>query len=199
MASDPYSRMVAFLKVILPLIALAILSTLFLLSDRIEVGSSIPFADGEIMDRVQGQQVTGPFFSGVTSDGDRLAFTADQVTTDGGPGNSATNLSVRIDFNEGGSLKMVAQSGHFQMDEDGATLRGNVLIESTTGYRMRSDEIQTLLSRVDIISPGEVRATGPAGQLTAGALRISADTDSQKTQLLFSQGVKLVYDPKETK
>ena len=42
---DRYSRMIAFLKVLLPLMALALLSTLFLLSQNTEPMASIPFAE----------------------------------------------------------------------------------------------------------------------------------------------------------
>ena len=42
---DRYSRMVAIFKVLLPLAALAILSTLFLLSRTIDPTTTIPFAD----------------------------------------------------------------------------------------------------------------------------------------------------------
>ncbi|MEP4196346.1 MAG: LPS export ABC transporter periplasmic protein LptC [Aliishimia sp.] len=199
MAGDPYSRLVAFLKVILPLIGLGILSTMFLVSSRIEPGGTIPFAEGEVTDRIRGQQVTGPLFSGVTADGDRIAFKADQLKTSEAKESLAGNLSARIDFSQGGSLVLVADTGEFRLDDDEATLSGNVLVESSTGYRMRSDTLETRLEKVEIVSPGEVRATGPAGNLTAGTMRIGAIEGEKSMQLLFSQGVKLIYDPQESR
>ncbi|MEO0504251.1 MAG: hypothetical protein AAFZ14_13070, partial [Pseudomonadota bacterium] len=69
---DRYSRFVAWLKVLLPLAALALLSTLFLLSRNTDPIAAVPFADDELLDRVRDEQITGPFFSGTTTDGDRV-------------------------------------------------------------------------------------------------------------------------------
>lgn len=198
MSGDPYSRLVNILKIALPLVALGILSTLFLLSGRIEPGSTIPFAEGEITERVQGQQVTGPVFAGVTDAGDRLSVRAKQLKTGASGANAAKTLTARMELAGGGSIVMVADEATFLLDKDTASMVGNVIIDSSTGYRMISDRVDTLLSKVDVTSPGEVRATGPAGRLTSGALRIAAEEGSDTVQLLFSDGVKLIYDPKSS-
>jgi lipopolysaccharide export system protein LptC len=198
MTGDAYSRTVLILKIVLPLIALAILSTLFLLSSRIEPGESIPFAEGEIVDRIQGQQVTGPFFSGVTTNGDRIAFTARQLSTADAQASTAEDVSAQLDFAAGGSVVLVANQADLQLSSDRVTLSGDILIESTTGYVARSDLVHARLSELDVSSPGEVSAVGPAGSLTAGNLSISTPVDSSAVQLLFSGGVKLIYDPKTT-
>lgn len=198
MAGDPYSRLVGILKVALPLIALALLSTLFLVSDRIEPGSTIPFADGEITERVTGQQVTGPLFSGTTSSGDLVTLRTEQLVQDSTGANRAENLSIRIEFSGGGRVALVSDTGTFQLAQSTALLTGNVLIESSTGYRMHTDAMTARLSELDIRAPGEVRATGPAGDLTAGAMQITALGDTQGAQLLFTDGVKLIYDPKQS-
>ena len=198
MAGDPYSRLVGILKVALPLVALALLSTLFLLSDRIEPGSTIPFAEGEITDRVTGQQVTGPLFSGTTSSGDLVTLRTEQLVQEGGTINQALNLTARIEFVAGGEVALVSDTGSFELGADKARLSGNVLIESSTGYRMRTDVVNARLSEIDIQAPTEVRATGPAGDLTAGSMQITAQGERGGAQLLFTDGVKLIYDPKQS-
>ena len=50
---DRYSRMIVWLKVLLPLMALALLSTLFLLSRNVDPLASIPFAQAEIDERLK--------------------------------------------------------------------------------------------------------------------------------------------------
>lgn len=197
MAGDPYSRMVGYLKVILPLIALGILSTLFLVSDRIEPGSSIPFAEREITERVTGQQVTGPLFTGATDAGDLVTIRAERLAKMGGESNRAVALSARIELADGSEVVLVSDEGLFRLSKDEADLIGNVLIESSTGYRMRTDRLTTRLSLLDIVSPGEVRATGPAGTLTAGSMQMNRHGESARAQLLFTGGVKLVYNPKQ--
>lgn len=198
MAGDPYSRMVGFLKVVLPLIALGLLSTLFLVSDRIEPGSSIPFAEGEITERITGQQVTGPLFTSTTAAGDLITMRATEITQGAEQRNQAESLSGRIELVSGSEVVLVADQGVFRLSEDRADLSGNVLIESSNGYLMRTDRLSTGLSTLDVTAPGEVRATGPAGYLTAGAMRIAREGETGSAQLLFTGGVKLIYDPKQS-
>lgn len=73
---DRYSRVVSYLKVALPLAALALLSTLFLISRTINTDPSIPFADFELENRLRGQQVTAPFFTGTTATGQEITIAA---------------------------------------------------------------------------------------------------------------------------
>lgn len=197
MSADPYSRLIAFLKIALPLVALAILSTVFLVSSRIEPGESIPFAEGEVAERIRGQQITGPIFSGMTTGGDRISFSASEIVTTADNSNAAKNPVAQLEFAEGGGVRLEAERGDVDLDADVATMSGRVVIESTTGYVMRSDHVRSRLSSLEVVAPGDVSARGPAGDLRAGAMRIGED-GSGNVQLLFTDGVKLIYDPKET-
>lgn len=198
MAGDPYSRLVGFLKVALPLVALALLSTLFLLSDKIEPGSTVPFADGEIAQRVTGQQVTGPLFSSATARGDMITLRTRQLVQDDSGTNRALDVTLRVEFAGGGRASLVSDTGTFGLGENTARLSGNVLIESSTGYLMHTEEIAARLTGLDIRAPGKVRGAGPAGDLTAGAMHITDREDGTGAQLLFTDGVKLIYEPKQS-
>ncbi|MBL9052753.1 MAG: hypothetical protein JNN02_03385, partial [Tabrizicola sp.] len=46
--TDAHTRVVTWLKVLLPLAALAILSTLFLLADQINPDDALPFAEVDV-------------------------------------------------------------------------------------------------------------------------------------------------------
>jgi lipopolysaccharide export system protein LptC len=59
-AIDGYSRLVAWLKIILPLIALGILATLFLVSRTIDPSQTIPYADVDVQDLARNQRVGAP-------------------------------------------------------------------------------------------------------------------------------------------
>lgn len=195
---DPYSRLISWLKIILPLVALAILSTLFLLSRNVDPNQSIPFAEGEVSERIRDQQATNPLYSGTTADGDQISFTARELSFSSTPGNIARNLSARLDFASGSSLTLVADEGIFDLPNDQADISGSILLHSSTGYVIRSEVLNTRLSLIDMHFPDKVDATGPAGDLTAGALHITADENDENTQLLFTNGVKLIYVPKES-
>lgn len=199
MTADPYSRLIAFLKVALPLVALAILSTIFLVSSRMQPGETIPFAEGEIAERIRTQQVTRPLFSGVTSSGDRIGFSAEEIVTTEDRVNTAVSPVAQLDIATGSMIRLEAERGQVDLEADVATMMGEVVIESSNGFSVRSERIMSHLSFLEVRSPAEVTANGPAGTLTAGSMLIGDQTGSGRVELLFKDGVKLVYDPKDAR
>ena len=199
MASDRYSRLISYLKVLFPLTALAILSTLFLLSRAVDPDAQIPFADKEIQDRLRDQQVTGPFFTGTTVDGDQIMFSAEKLTTPEGQtgSNEAENIKTVLDLAQGDSITMTANRAIFDLARDHAELTGEVLITTTSGYKMSSDLLTTAISTLTLISPGPVSGEAPAGTLSAGSMSLSVPQTGAAAQLVFTNGVKLVYSPKQ--
>ena len=193
---DRYSRMVAWLKVLLPLMALALLSTLFLLSRNIDPMASIPFAESEIQDRLRDQQITGPFFSGSTEAGDQISFTADKMGTNDVNGDTvAEGVSAQIDLASGARISFSADIGAINLAQDRSVLSGAVQITTSTGYTVHTNELIAAMSALNIHSPGEVKGDGPIGTLTAGSMRLHAKETDGPAQLVFTNGVKLIYDP----
>lgn len=195
---DSYSRLVAWLKVLLPLMALALLSTLFLLSRNISGTAAIPFAEKEIQERMRDQQVTGPIFSGATSSGDLITFTADTVRrgTDAGV-TEAENVDAQLDLASGTRVRFVADMGQLNMAAGTSALTGNVRITTSTGYDIASDRLTSSLRQLDVTSPDKVEGKGPIGQITAGSLHISATGNDGPAQMIFTNGVRLVYAPQK--
>lgn len=201
MQADRYSQMVGLLKVVLPLMALALLSTLFLLSRAIDPEAEIPFADKEIQDRLRDQQVTGPIYYATTADGDQISFAAETlITVPGQTGaNEAEDVTITLDLTSGTEILLRSMRGHVDIEADRADVDGNVVITTSTGYRILSDKLITQMSKVDVLSPGPVKADGPIGTLDAGRMALKSGKDRKPAQLVFTNGVKLVYDPKQDK
>ncbi|MCX7558317.1 LPS export ABC transporter periplasmic protein LptC [Sulfitobacter sp. F26204] len=201
MQSDRYSQLVGWLKVLLPMMALGLLSTLFLLSRVIDPEAVIPFADKEIQDRLRDQQVTGPVYYAVTADGDEISFAADKLTTPQGEtgGNQAENIKVVMTLSSGSKLVMTALRGHFDIEADNTELIGNVVLDSSTGFRVTSELLVTQMSTLDVNSPGPVTAKGPIGTLDAGTMTLRAGKAGEPAQLIFTNGVKLIYTPEQSK
>lgn len=197
-ARDRYSRTVAWLKVAFPLAALALLSTLFLLSRAMETETAIPFADKEIQDRLRDQQITGPFFTGTTPDGDQISFSAQKlVTLDGHVGsNRAENVIASMQTTRGATFDLQADLVELDIPGNTAQMTGHVSMETSQGYRLTTSQLDSQVSALDITAPKQVDATGPLGTMTAGNMRIFTPNDSNSTQMVFSGGVKLVYTPK---
>ena len=199
MRGDGYSRLIFWLKIILPLIALALLSTLFLLSRVIETETVIPFAEKEIQDRLRDQQVTGPIYQGTTPEGDDISFSAATLTTPEGTtgANQAQDLQATLDMASGGQINLRAQGGQFNLLADSVDLTGDVMVTTSTGYVIESDRLIAQLSALNVTSPGPVRAKSPLGQLDAGGMTLSSDAITKSRQLVFTNGVKLIYTPEE--
>ncbi|MDF1726688.1 MAG: LPS export ABC transporter periplasmic protein LptC [Sulfitobacter sp.] len=189
----------ALLKVLLPLMALGILSTLFLLSRSINPEQTIPFAEKEIQDRLRDQIVTGPFYYGTTADGDEIAFAAETLTTPPGEVgiNRAEEVDVTMDLAGGGQVKLRSDVGLFNISENNADLQGDVVITTQAGYRVTSDRMLTELSGLNVRSPGPVQSDGPPGILTAGAMTLTGEGPEGAAHLVFTNGVKLIYTPKQ--
>lgn len=194
---DHYSRMVSYLKVLLPLAALALLSTLFLISRNDDTEAVIPFADREIAERMRGQQVTGPFFSGSTSSGDEIWVTASVARANSDNPVIASDLEAEIRMVAGGRLRLRSDRGTVHPDQDLARFIGNVKITTADGLMVETEALKTQLSTIQAESPGTVTATGDLGHLTAGHMEISSETVGGPVLILFTNSVKLVYDPQK--
>ena len=196
---DFYSRMVAFLKVLLPLAALAILATLFLLSRSIDLDATIPFSENEVADRLRDQQVTGPFFSGTTPKGDQVLIQATRArpALAGSPA-EATDISARLITATGARMTLMADLATVDTAADMATFSGQVLITTSTGIEMRTETLNTALHGIKGNAPEHVSATSPIGDITAGQMEFAAQNGDGPLHVLFKSGVKLLYQPKKT-
>ncbi len=201
MQGDRYTRLVSWLKILFPLIALGLLSTLFLLSRAIDPEATIPFAEKEVQDRLRDQQVTGPFYSGTTDAGDLISFSAEKLTTPRGQSgtNKAEDLRAVLDLQSGTQIVLDAAEATVDPAADRADLSGDVRITTSTGYRILSEQMTSNLTTLDIASPGPVQATSPAGEIAAGGMVITNRRNEAGSQMLFTKGVKLVYTPQPTK
>lgn len=201
MKVDRYSRAVAWLKVALPLAALGILSTLFLLSRVVDPTQAIPFADTEVQERLLNQRVSGPYYSGTTADGDQIAFVAESVVTPNGftGPSDAEDVFVKIDLVDGGTVEVTSLTASIDVAQDISDLTGEVVITTSTGYVVTSDAITARVTQLDIRSPETVFADTPAGDLVAGSMHLTTPEPDAPAQLFFTNGVKLIYLPKQVK
>ena len=106
------------------------------------------------------------------------------------------DVTVTMDLNSGTNITLTATRGHVDIASNRVDLDGDVVITTTTGYRINSDMLITQMSTLDVESPGPVQANGPFGTLNSGAMTLNAGKEGKPAQLVFTNGVKLIYDPK---
>ncbi len=193
-----HSTAVAWLKVLLPLAALGILSTLFLVSRTINPEDAIPFAEVDVEDRIREPRVTAPTWAGMTEDGSALTVTAAEARPDaaGGDGANATALHAVLDLPGGGRADLQAATGRLDLAANRLVVDGGVTITTSTGYTLRTQALDAALDRTGLIAPGAIAGDGPGGQLTAGAMELTATgAKPARYVMVFKNGVRLLYQP----
>ena len=203
---DNHSRLVATAKIILPLAALAILSTLFLGAKRIDTEAAIPYASVHVRELAREQRIGQPRFAGVTEDGSAITVTAARALPEGGTLDSlrAEDMAAQIDMADGTSIGITAPSGRLDTPRDLAELVGGVVVTTTSGWRLETATLEAALDATRLLAETTVNATGPLGDLTAGRMELTqggrdatdgATSPPDGPVLLFTDGVRLLYDP----
>jgi lipopolysaccharide export system protein LptC len=200
MAAGPglYSRIVAFLKVGLPLVAVAMLAALFLISNDGRTGRELVFSPADLAALGDGMQVSAPVFSGVTEELDRFRFTAAEVTPDAAPPRIALidMLAGRIDFSDGQSVELSAERGRLDLETQRMTLTGQVRVDSADGFSFAADQVDLDLAGGGLEATGSVEGLGPMGRIDAARLNVSGPQGDKGTRMfLFEDDVSLIYDP----
>ena len=195
---DGYSRLVVFLKVVLPLIALGLLSSLFLLSRSVDPTATLPFGEAEVTERLRAGLVTAPHYAGMTDGGDQLTITASTAK----PGRDgefaqARDVNALIEMTGGTDVTLESLTGLIDPSGDFARFTGDVQIETTTGYRLLTDALDSRIRVLELRSDGPVAGDGPFGTLDAGRMELTTDPETKIAYLRFIDGVKLIYDPKQ--
>jgi lipopolysaccharide export system protein LptC len=195
MASDTlHSRVVAVLKITLPLLALALLSSLFLFSRPIDPEDAIPYADVEIADRLAQPRMSGAGFSTVTSDGATLTLTAERAAPVAG-GAEITGLNGQLIDPAGAQTDFTAARARLDRPAGKLELQGGVKLSTSTGYQIMTDSLSLGTDRSFVQSGGSVQATAPMGELTSGGMRMDRKAADAPYLLVFNKGVRLIYQP----
>lgn len=199
---NAYSRAVAWLKILLPLLALAILSTLFLLSRTIEPSQELPYADVDAREFAREQRIGAPNYAGVAANGAAITVVADSARPrlDRPEIIDANQLDARISQTDGTVLDVEARAGTFDSDSKDAVLTGGVTVISSTGYTMTTEEMRANFDGSALDADSAVVVDGPDMRIEAGRMQVrlqSTDEGERGYVVVFNDGVKLIYTPKD--
>ncbi len=191
--------MVQFLKVLLPLAAILVLSTVFLLSRSINPSDSIPFTQQDIDERLEGQVVTNPHFRGTTSKGEEIEIEAGKVRQ-GRAETGATTASLNGYYRllNGREITLESNSGSIRPDKGMATFAGNVVMITSDGMQVTTELLNTSLDEIRGNTPGQIEGQGPIGNFSAGRMTFGEEKRGGPVHILFTDGVKLIYEPQKT-
>jgi lipopolysaccharide export system protein LptC len=196
-AADRHTRVVGWLKVALPLLALALLATLFLLSDQIDPEDALPYAEVDVVERAREPRMTAPSYAGITSDGASLTLTADEARPAAADAPAvAQRVLLKLETPDGSRTEVQALSAEIDRSAQRMILSGGVTVTTDTGYRLDTAEVLARLDRSGLESRDAVTATGPVGDIEAGGMVLTQDLRTPGSYVLvFNRGVRLVYRP----
>lgn len=193
LADNGYSRFVQFAKIALPLLALGLLSTMFLFSRSVDIEDAIPMVDVDPQEIAREQRLAAPKFSGVTSDGSTITVTAETARPDLTDPKRlmAQNVAADIVTPTGTRYIVLSDDAVYDGNKSSLELVGSVRINTSTGYQLTTDILIANLAKTALSTQGMVEGSGPGGTLEAGRMELRAVDGKQV--LVFKDGVKLVY------
>jgi len=196
-APSPYSRRVRLMKILLPLLAVAVIGAIFLAGrDRGDV-SAILSAE-KIARLSAGLRLETPRFVGRTEAGEPFSLSAawaepnsampDEILLEDPAG------EIRLD--EARLLTGRADSGLLLRGENRLTLTGAVVIETSDGYRFETDILEIDTANKAAASPSDVLGLGPNGTIEAGSMRLRQNPETKNAaQIWFENRVRVVFSP----
>ncbi|WP_116132925.1 LPS export ABC transporter periplasmic protein LptC [Tropicimonas sp. IMCC34043] len=198
-ADNLHSHVVAWLKVILPIVALGLLSTLFLVPRRDGPADPPPYSEQELEEMVSERRIDRPMFNGTTNDGRAIRVWADTAFPRAEDSTivDTTRMRGTLETADGGQIEVESDSGTIFSGKSLARLIGNVRVTTSTGYTIVTDDLTSALDQIDMESAGPVTGTGPFGKIDAGRMNVTPDPDHpDAVVVVFQDGVKLIYTPK---
>lgn len=198
---EVHTRVVTILKLGLPLVALALVASVFLVQTDDRLGGSITFSDADIAQLGDGLRLSNPVFTGRTRNGDRFHFSAALVVPDAAPPKRAaiTTLDGTLDLVEGGSVTLKGEKGDLDIPTRRLDITGNVRITTSDGYVLDTDKATIDVSSGTFVAGDEVVTRGPLGVITSGNLHVTpAAATGDARRFSFSNGVHVLYDPTDS-
>ena len=196
---NAYSRLVGTVKVILPILALGVLSTLFILSQPSRQGEPLQFLDVGLEDIAEEEHLSQPDYRSVTASGGALRLTAADLRPlpDADGQYVGTALKGWITNVDGVAYVLSSDEGSLDETAGLAHLTGNVTLTRHDGHTALSDEVEITTDLTKLVSAGPVHGFGPLGTLDANSMEILGQPDlGSGTLTVFRGDVRLLYDPK---
>lgn len=199
-ADNRYTLWVTWLKIVLPLIALAILSSIFLFSQRIDPGSNPPAADSDLADRMREPRLTDPVFNGVLPDGAAVTVTADDMRplpgslTEG----TARTLNVTVETAGGDTLTLAAPHGRLDSAAQTLALSGGATAVTDGGFSLAAPDMTGSLPLSELTASGGVTVESPFGTIRSDRMKIARNPSRPETHIVdFIGAVRLIYQTPE--
>ncbi len=196
---DPglYTRWVGLLKITLPLVAIGILSTVFLVQQEDQFEGGLVFTKIDRATLGDGLTISNPRYSGITTGGDAFTLAAVRATPDQSKATKLELTDIKAEFSYANGLNVLANAAHglALISDQVLHLDGGLTGESTNGFMFNGTGGVFDLRSGAFESAGAVTIVGPDQRLEAGKMRVTPAQNDENQILFFEKGVKITYIP----
>lgn len=179
-------------KIALPLCAFMMLSVMFLLAKSPAANLALPYSNTDgpmILDGMRNARIVG-----VSETGTEIDARASEITPDGATA-SVKDFVLDVTSPDGAQTRLSSDLAEIGQNAQRATFRDHARITTSGGFDITSGQFDADFTKDRISTPGTVSASGPFGQITAGAMDMSLSSSDQHSRIVFRHGVELVYLP----
>lgn len=193
-----YSRTVRWMKIALPIGALALIGMVFLTGKERGGVLDVDTSTTDIAALAAGLRLENPHFTGVTDDGAPFVVTADWALPDGAVPDLVTLEAPEgeIRLRDGLVVTVTSSTGEMFRKSEQLHLKGDVVLVTSDGYRLTTEQVQLDLDQKSAIAPSRVEASGPRGAISANRVRMEgAGSGTDDVTVWFEGNVKVTFQP----
>ncbi len=202
--SSTKAQILRLARLVLPLGAVALLSTVFLFSRSIDPQRAVELADIDIAELTREPRIGTARFAAVTQENTALTVTAQTVRSGQDLQQDAPILlsldhpAGALSFPRDRLVEFRGMAGRIDQAADVMRLEGDVWLETSDGYIAQMPELRAALSKTHIEGIGGITAEGPPGTISADSVELTPSPANSGGYLLAFRGnVRLLYLPEE--
>ena len=190
---DSYSAFVAWVKTLLPIAALGMLSTIFLFSGKVDVTKSLPYAELNVAEIVREQRITKPYFTTIAENGTEVALSAAYASADPNIIDiyNVSEPSILLKLKTGRSTQITAGFGKMNLTTQKAIVSHGVNVTAAPGFWIKTNTLDIDFEQATVRSMGLFEGVTPIGALKAGKMFMQLVADDR--QIVFTNGIQLLY------
>ena len=193
-----YSNTIFYLKLVLIFLGLFALLLIFLSAKKFDPSPEIPFAK-DIDFATLNNGLTKPIYSSVTSSGDELRISADQIISTSEKDTALIkSVIVRIFSYSGSNLFLSSDTALLNKRKQELIFSKNVILKTDNKIEITAPKIITALDKTLIQARGPIKGLFGNSNIEAGQLDIFRKNKSSNLVISFTKDVKMVYDANQS-
>ena len=196
--NDKYSTLVAIFKVMLPCLALIILSSLFLLPDTRTKIQALNTIDKSTLNIVKNSGIKKLSVKGTLASGSNLELYATEIMTKNNDKNivEINEISARLELNRNNWATASAKKGIVNISEQTTEMVGKVSVKGSNDVLIETSDLKVFYAKSLVKTEGAVFMKGPFGTIKAGSAEFYDMNENSGIGyvLLFNKGVKMQYN-----